>query len=150
MLADIFNHRSLFLALSSGFVVEPSKWPVKDKYPAVASKKTQVVTYGLPHFMVRLSFHGLYELFCLCTTRVCGLIAYAVAPTFPPYDLSSFFFSRFSVSFSLHPSSGISGHVQNEFRGFRGRRRRSTRTRRPIERQRNSYSHLQSRLRSSF
>jgi hypothetical protein len=39
-------------AMEAGFKVKPSKWPTKDGYPAVASKRTQELTYSHSHFAV--------------------------------------------------------------------------------------------------
>ena len=56
MLAQIFKHQSLVSARDNGFQVKLAKWPLKGGHPAVASKRAQVVTYSMSHFMV--SFHS--------------------------------------------------------------------------------------------
>lgn len=52
MLRNIFLELSVVQASKNGFQVDPRKWPLKDGYPAVASKRAQVLTYSLSHFMV--------------------------------------------------------------------------------------------------
>lgn len=53
VLHPIFQHPTLLSAMNSGFIVDPRRWPknLKDNYPAIASKKTQMLTYSLSHFM---------------------------------------------------------------------------------------------------
>ncbi len=53
--ATIFHHQSITSAMTYGFEILPQKWPMKGLYPAVASRRTQVLTYSLKHFMVSLS-----------------------------------------------------------------------------------------------
>jgi hypothetical protein len=48
----IFNQPSILSAMKTGFSVDPRAWPMKNKYPAIASKRAQVLTYSLSHFMV--------------------------------------------------------------------------------------------------
>jgi hypothetical protein len=55
MLLKVFKHPTIALAMEHGFQVEPKEWPLKDGYPAIASKKSQVLTYSIEHFMVRRS-----------------------------------------------------------------------------------------------
>jgi hypothetical protein len=45
----------LISAKAEGFPVDPRRWPLKDGHPAVASKRAQVLTYSLAHFMVSTS-----------------------------------------------------------------------------------------------
>jgi hypothetical protein len=33
--------------------IDPNKWPLKGHYPAMASKRAQVLTYSTKHYMVR-------------------------------------------------------------------------------------------------
>jgi hypothetical protein len=55
MLHPIFELPSLISAKTNGYRVDPRRWPLKDGYPAVASKRAQVLTYSLAHFMVSTS-----------------------------------------------------------------------------------------------
>ena len=57
MLHPIFNQPSILSAMNDGFNINPRKWPLKDHYPAVASKRAQVLTYSFSHFMVRDPTH---------------------------------------------------------------------------------------------
>ena len=70
--AGIFEQPTIISAMKKDFVVDPRRWPLKDKYPAVASKRTQTLTYSLTHFMV--SIVGLYfeTLSCLRQRRMSG------------------------------------------------------------------------------
>jgi hypothetical protein len=52
MLLNPFKQPTIFLALQNGLRIDPSTWPLKDGYPAVASKKAQILTYSLNHFLV--------------------------------------------------------------------------------------------------
>jgi len=54
MLLNPFQQPAIFLAAQNGFKIDPSAWPLKNGYPAVASKKAQVLTYSINHFFVRL------------------------------------------------------------------------------------------------
>ena len=53
MLHHIFEQPTILSALNHGLRVDPRRWPLKDRYPAIASKRAQVLTYSLSHFMVR-------------------------------------------------------------------------------------------------
>lgn len=53
-LLKVFIQPNIHLAKKHGFLVDYRKWPLKNSYPAIASKKAQVLTYSLSHFMVRL------------------------------------------------------------------------------------------------
>lgn len=55
MLWKVFKQPNVTFATRFGLNVDPHKWPMKDGYPAIASKRAQVLTYSLPHFMVRPS-----------------------------------------------------------------------------------------------
>ena len=52
MLLDTFEHLSIILARDHGFKVDPKRWPLKNGFPAIASKKAQVLTYSDSHFLV--------------------------------------------------------------------------------------------------
>lgn len=52
MLHRIFKQSTILSAMNEGFNVDPRTWPIKDHYPAVASKRAQVLTYSFSHFMV--------------------------------------------------------------------------------------------------
>jgi hypothetical protein len=56
----IFEQPTILSAMSNGLWVDARQWPLKDKYPAIASKRTQVLTYSLFHFMVSL-IHTLFN-----------------------------------------------------------------------------------------
>jgi hypothetical protein len=60
MLLKIFMQPNIASAMQLGFQVDVRNWPLKDGYPAVASKRTQVLTYSLNHFMVRRSTSHLF------------------------------------------------------------------------------------------
>jgi hypothetical protein len=53
-LFPIFKHPTIHSGLSNGFQIDPCYWPLKDGYPAVASKRAQVLTYSLQHYPVRI------------------------------------------------------------------------------------------------
>jgi hypothetical protein len=53
MLHRIFEEGTVSSAMNHGFKIDARQWPMKDGHPAVASKRTQVLTYSLAHFMVR-------------------------------------------------------------------------------------------------
>ena len=61
MLQNVFYQLTILSAAKNGIQVDPRKWPLKDGYPAIASKKTQVLTYSLSHFMVRLISIHIYK-----------------------------------------------------------------------------------------
>jgi hypothetical protein len=48
----IFQRTGIHSAMVNGFEIKPQNWPMKGLYPAVASKRTQIRTYSLDHFMV--------------------------------------------------------------------------------------------------
>jgi hypothetical protein len=51
----IFMQPTIKSAMIHGFEIAKQKWPwTKDRYPAVASRRSQVLTYSLDHFMVSL------------------------------------------------------------------------------------------------
>lgn len=52
-MSNIFKHPNIRRAMTYDLEIDPRKWPMKDGYPAIASKRAQVLTYSLPHFMVR-------------------------------------------------------------------------------------------------
>ena len=56
MLLNPFQHPTIFLAIQNGLKVDPSAWPLKNGYPAVASRKAQIFTYSLNHFFVSLLY----------------------------------------------------------------------------------------------
>lgn len=55
MLHKVFIQHSVSSAASHGFQIDPRAWPLKDGHPAIASRRTQTLTYSLSHFMVSLS-----------------------------------------------------------------------------------------------
>jgi hypothetical protein len=52
MLLPVFKQDCVHAAKEHGFEIDPRRWPLKNGYPAMASKKAQVYTYSLSHFMV--------------------------------------------------------------------------------------------------
>lgn len=52
MLLRLFEEPRILMAMQNGLRIDRRRWPLKDGYPAVASKRTQVVTYSLSHFEV--------------------------------------------------------------------------------------------------
>jgi hypothetical protein len=52
VLLNVFQQPTIYLASKHGFGINPSAWPLKDGHPAVASKKAQMVTYSMSHFLV--------------------------------------------------------------------------------------------------
>ena len=53
VLLRLFEKPTILSATKHGFKIDPQKWPLKDQYPAVASKRAQILTYSVAHFMVR-------------------------------------------------------------------------------------------------
>jgi hypothetical protein len=56
MLHKLFRQSTISLAKKHGFKVDRRAWPLKGRYPAIASKRAQTLTYSVEHFMVSLSF----------------------------------------------------------------------------------------------
>jgi hypothetical protein len=52
MLHKVFVQPTVSLAMRRGLEVDARAWPLKDGYPAIASKRAQILTYSLEHFMV--------------------------------------------------------------------------------------------------
>jgi len=52
MLHKVFIQSQITSAMKRGFEVDARTWPLKDGYPAVASRRAQTLTYSLEHFMV--------------------------------------------------------------------------------------------------
>ncbi|KAI9428293.1 hypothetical protein H4582DRAFT_2178227 [Lactarius indigo] len=52
MLQDLFEHPTIKQAMEHGLVIAHRKWPLKNGYPAMASKKAQVLSYSMRHFHV--------------------------------------------------------------------------------------------------
>jgi hypothetical protein len=57
VLLDTFEHPSIMVAREHGFTIDPKCWPLKNGFPAIASKKAQVLTYSDAHFLVRVFSH---------------------------------------------------------------------------------------------
>jgi hypothetical protein len=51
--AGLFHQPSMMSARVNKFYVDARTWPKYKGYPAIASKKAQIYTYSLSHFMVR-------------------------------------------------------------------------------------------------
>jgi hypothetical protein len=54
-LLPLFEQPTMQLAKMHGFRIRPSAWPRKKGYPAMASKRAQVLTYSMEHFLVSTS-----------------------------------------------------------------------------------------------
>lgn len=54
LLPSIFQRPRILSAMKDGFPVDARNWPAKGLYPAMASKRAQVLTYSLNHFLVSL------------------------------------------------------------------------------------------------
>ena len=52
MLHQVFKQPTIRMAMAHGFEMKPQEWPLKDGYPAIASRRAQTLTYSLEHFMV--------------------------------------------------------------------------------------------------
>ncbi|KAH8978979.1 hypothetical protein EDB83DRAFT_2537418 [Lactarius deliciosus] len=50
MLQDVFEQPTIKSAMKHGFGIAHHKWPLKNGYPAVASKKAQILSYSMRHF----------------------------------------------------------------------------------------------------
>lgn len=58
IMSKVFKQPNIIFAMQHGYEINPCKWPImRNGYPAIASKRAQVLTYSLPHFMVRPSTH---------------------------------------------------------------------------------------------
>ena len=53
---SLFEQPTMMSAKTHNFLVDARTWPMHDGYPAIASKKAQIYTYSLSHFMVSLTF----------------------------------------------------------------------------------------------
>ena len=51
-LLPLFNKATIFSAMEDGFKIDRRKWPMKNGYPAIASKRAQVLTYSMNYFLV--------------------------------------------------------------------------------------------------
>jgi hypothetical protein len=72
MLQKVFLQPTISSAKRSGFKIDPRAWPLKDGYPAIASRRSQILTYSLEHFMVSLSFSGSWRIFSSVTCSKCA------------------------------------------------------------------------------
>ncbi|KAH8982112.1 hypothetical protein EDB86DRAFT_3086416 [Lactarius hatsudake] len=50
MLFPVFKEKNILEAMKRGFQVDERKWPLKNRHPAIASRKAQEVTYSVQHF----------------------------------------------------------------------------------------------------
>lgn len=57
MLLPLFAQPTINSAMLHSFNIDARKWPLKDGYPAIASKRAQVLTYSIKYFLVSL-FHS--------------------------------------------------------------------------------------------
>jgi hypothetical protein len=51
MLLPLFSQPTILSAMNNGFKIDARKWPLKGRYPAIASKRAQVLTYSMNHFL---------------------------------------------------------------------------------------------------
>src|SRR6266702_609790 len=56
MLLPLFEQPTIHSAMDHGHKINPCKWPLKDQYPAIASRRAQVLTYSIRHFLVSSIF----------------------------------------------------------------------------------------------
>ena len=56
MLLQVFEQPKILMAMDEGFHIDCRKWPLKDGYPAVTSKHTQVLTFSLSYFEVSVVY----------------------------------------------------------------------------------------------
>jgi hypothetical protein len=54
MLVKLFARPTIVSAVNGGLEIDARNWPFKNGYPAIASKASQIYSYSLRHFMVRL------------------------------------------------------------------------------------------------
>jgi hypothetical protein len=52
MLLQLFTEPTILSAMNAGFPINASNWPLKGRYPSIASKRAQVLTYSSNHFLV--------------------------------------------------------------------------------------------------
>ncbi len=75
MLRKVFVEPSISSAMKRGFEIDPREWPLKDGHPAIASRRAQILTYSLEHFMVSLSLTLTFSytiLFCIFNSFGCS------------------------------------------------------------------------------
>jgi hypothetical protein len=95
MLHKTFTQPAISSAMERGFQVDKRVWPMKGGFPAIASKRAQILTYSLGHFMVSRSF-------CTCSAH---LSEAAVSSSFLGGSLLIFFGRHIKPSFgSTMPS----------------------------------------------
>jgi hypothetical protein len=58
MLLKVFVQPTILNARKHGLEIDPREWPLKDEHPAIASRRAQILTYSLEHFMVSGSILG--------------------------------------------------------------------------------------------
>ena len=56
MLLPLFEQPTIHSAMGHGYKIDPHKWPLKDQYSAIASRRAQVLTYSIRHFLVSSIF----------------------------------------------------------------------------------------------
>jgi hypothetical protein len=54
VILKMFEQPSIVVSKDHGFKIDPKRWPVKNGFPAIASRKAQVLTYSESHFLVSL------------------------------------------------------------------------------------------------
>jgi hypothetical protein len=52
MLLKLFKQPTISSAMKDGFDIDARQWPVVKMYPAIASMRTQELTYSMSHFLV--------------------------------------------------------------------------------------------------
>jgi hypothetical protein len=89
MLMKIFKQPTIASAMLHGAEIDVREWPVKDGYPAIASRRTQELTYSPEHFMVRrfISFQSTYFIAACVTFPSCAALVWTFQerPLFKPF-----------------------------------------------------------------
>jgi hypothetical protein len=65
MIVRLFEQPMISMAMKQGLHIDARRWPLKDGYPAVASKRAQVLTYSPSHFQVSLTHTSLFYSLCM-------------------------------------------------------------------------------------
>jgi|SRR5712672_1463155 len=96
-LLPLFTEQPIQSAYHHDLKIDPRRWPLKDRYPAVASKKSQILSYSVEHYSVSISSFTLhyYTLLSSLHTSV---------------RISGMFFYLFSSADTNTPISGMFSH----------------------------------------
>ena len=94
-LHNIFVHFTIASAMKQGLDVDPRAWPLKDGYPTIASKRAQILTYLLAHFMVSFFLYIILFLSILSAYHKLNFLI-------PPIYIRSFYTWAISSSKTSH------------------------------------------------